>query len=485
MGVENEKIEYMKKNSGKMMSKHQQLLISVPYMVKNMNNSKRTNSIVFRTLGILFFSAVPMVGTAATSIEVQENIDTLVRTNTCAECNLSGAELNRLDLSGADLRGADLSNATFFLTDLSGADLRGAVMRGTQLGGADLAGADLRQADLRGVRIAGAYLVGARIDGTFSEVSVTDDEGFQDVVEKTYIPDDTVPKKVPENQNVTIGERRDFTPVPPQIDQAEMTVSDEQEGGPVRQDAPPIKEVSPVNDVVVKYEPVEQAGELADTDKKLPVDSVQKSAEQMAENPPPAAIVENTLKDNNTAAAPVSLQEEKTDISTPTEQLEPLTTTPSPVNSAAEADDARLEKTAEKIDTTEQLPDSPDSEEPAAQALPGHLALVKQVSKSKKCYGCNLAGSDFSGKNLDGADLEGSDFSGANLENTDFEDANLKGVSFRNARLIKAKFNGADLYRADFSGADLTGATFKKALIDEANFQDAVGYGELMLAPPQ
>ncbi len=467
------------------MFKRQQLLKSVPYMVKNMNNHKRTYSDVLRTLCILFFSAVPMVGTAATSIEVQENIDTLVRTNKCAECNLSGAELNRLDLSGADLRGADLSNATFFLADLSGADLRGAVMRGTQLGGADLAGADLRQADLRGVRIAGAYLVGARIDGTFSDVSVTDDEGFQDVVEKTYIPDDTVPKKIPENQNVTIGERRDFTPVPPQIDPAEIKVSDEQEGGPARQDAPPIKQVSPVNDVVVKYEPVEQAGELLDTDKKLPDYSAQKSDVQMAENPPPAASVANVLKDNNTAAAPVSLQQEKTNISAQTEKLEPLTIAQTPANSAAELDDEPVEETVRKIDNTEQLPDSPDSEEPAAQPLPEHLALVKQVIKSKKCYECNFAGSDLSGKNLDGADLEGSDFSGANLENTDFEDANLKGVSFRNARLIKAKFTGADLYRADFSGADLSGATFKKALIDEANFQDAIGYDALMLTQPQ
>ena len=113
------------------------------------------------------------------------------------------------------------------------------------------------------------------------------------------------------------------------------------------------------------------------------------------------------------------------------------------------------------------------------------LEQQKRLSKYKKCYNCNLAGSDFSGKNLDGADLEGSDFTGANLEKADFENANLKGVSFRNANLKSAKFNKADLYKADFTGADLTGAEFNKALIDETNFQDTVGYGSLMINQPE
>ena len=113
------------------------------------------------------------------------------------------------------------------------------------------------------------------------------------------------------------------------------------------------------------------------------------------------------------------------------------------------------------------------------------LEQQKRLSKYKKCYNCNLAGSDFSGKNLDGADLEGSDFTGANLEKADFENANLKGVSFRNANLKNAKFNKADLYKADFTGADLTGAEFNKALTDETNFQDTIGYGSLMINQPE
>ena len=421
---------------------------------------------------------------AATSVEVQENIDTLVATNKCVGCNLSGAELNRLDLSGAELQGADLSNATFFLADLSSADLRGAIMRGTQLGGADLAGADLRQADLRGVKIAGAYLVGARIDGTFSDVSVTDDKGFQDVVEKTYIPDDTVPKKVPENQNVTIGERRDFNPVPPQIDTAEQMSVDMQGDGPAQKDAPPIKQVSPVNDVVVKYEPAEQSEEIIEQDLTPPAGTVQKSDDQTAENLPEADIIETSLQDKSETAAPVSAEKEDTGGSAPTEKKVSVAKSTPPVESVAEGNDELAEKEEPKLDENKQLPHSPGVEEAVVEALPEQLSLVKQVSKSKKCYGCNLAGSDFSGKNLKGADLEGSDFSGANLENANFEGANLKGVSFRNARLNKAKFNGADLYKADFSGADLTGATFKKALIDDVNFQEAIGYGDLMRTQP-
>ena len=153
-----------------------------------------------------------MLYSANVSVEVQENIDSLVMTNSCVDCNLTGADLNRLNLSGADLRGADLSNATFYLADLSDANLSGAILQGTQFGGADLAGADLRNADLRGVKLSGAYLVGCKFDGSFTEVAVSDTGAELETVEKTYIPDDSVPKKVPEKKQVNIAERRDFGP---------------------------------------------------------------------------------------------------------------------------------------------------------------------------------------------------------------------------------------------------------------------------------
>ena len=95
------------------------------------------------------------------SDKVKENIKTLIKTKTCLGCDLAGAELMRMDLSGANLQGADLTGAKLFLTNLSGANLRNTRLQRTGFGGADLAGADLRGADLHEVDFSGAYLTGA------------------------------------------------------------------------------------------------------------------------------------------------------------------------------------------------------------------------------------------------------------------------------------------------------------------------------------
>ncbi|MEE4165610.1 MAG: pentapeptide repeat-containing protein [Desulfocapsaceae bacterium] len=447
-----------------------------------MTDSKN-NGAVFTFFPLFLLLVVPSLHAAGTSVEIQENIDTLVQTKACVDCNLAGAELNRLDLSGADLRGADLSNATFFLADLSQADLRGAILRGTQFGGADLADADLRQADLRGVKIAGAYLVGCRIDGTFTDVSVTDDKGFEEVVEKTYIPDDAVPKKTPENQQVSIADRRDFGPVPPQVERSQTIPAGAPEGGPAQPAAPPLKKAPVVSELVVKYETTELKESSPAKDAVQVAEILPAREEQVASRQQPPVAVDRS--DGEKTGGIVVTEKEETGISDPDGkiQLENQPFAPVRPDSVDENEPVKAKELA--IDTANQIAEAEITEEAAAEVLPGLVALEKQVKKSRKCYGCNLAGSDFSGVNLDSADLEGSDFTGANLENTDFEDANLKGVSFKNARLQNAKFSGADLYKADFSGADLSGAELKDALIDETNFQDAVGYDGLMITGAQ
>jgi uncharacterized protein YjbI with pentapeptide repeats len=87
----------------------------------------------------------------------------------CPWCDLSGADLANLKLSGADLGGADLTEADLtgaVLTkvDLSGADLTGAVLTGADLSGAVLTGADLDQVDLSGAVLEGAILEKAYCD---------------------------------------------------------------------------------------------------------------------------------------------------------------------------------------------------------------------------------------------------------------------------------------------------------------------------------
>ena len=78
--------------------------------------------------GIALFSLVmapPLYASQlSTSTEVQANIKLLSETKNCPQCDLSGADLNRFDLSGANLEGADLSRARFYLSNLSSANLR-------------------------------------------------------------------------------------------------------------------------------------------------------------------------------------------------------------------------------------------------------------------------------------------------------------------------------------------------------------------------
>ncbi len=87
----------------------------------------------------------------------------------CPWCDLSGADLTNVKLSGTDLGGADLteadlSGAVLTEVDLTGADLTGAVLTGANLKGTDLTGADLDQVDLSATVLEGAKLEKAYCD---------------------------------------------------------------------------------------------------------------------------------------------------------------------------------------------------------------------------------------------------------------------------------------------------------------------------------
>lgn len=131
------------------------------------------------------------------SEEVQLNFQQLIETNSCPGCNLSGAVLNRIDLSGANLEGANLAGTQLYLANLAGANLQNANLQGAALGGADLAGADLRGANLTGAIIEGAYLKDARMDGTVIIKRPYLDEGGPGVGEKVYVDDETNSKHLP------------------------------------------------------------------------------------------------------------------------------------------------------------------------------------------------------------------------------------------------------------------------------------------------
>jgi len=88
---------------------------------------------------------------------VADNVQTLLSSDSCVGCNLSGANLIGADLSGGNLSNADLSDA-----NLTGAFLAQSDLCGANLSGADLCGANLSMASLDGAtNLSGANLSGA------------------------------------------------------------------------------------------------------------------------------------------------------------------------------------------------------------------------------------------------------------------------------------------------------------------------------------
>ncbi|NNK96710.1 MAG: pentapeptide repeat-containing protein [Desulfobacterales bacterium] len=508
-------------------------------------------------LTIIAFSFSIFLGVNNLSAQVQENVDQLIKTNQCPDCNLTGADLNRLNLSGADLQRANLTGATFFLADLSDANLSGAILRGAQFGGADLANTDLSGADLRGATLSGAYLVGSKMDGTFVDVSISDDESLKDIKEKTYIPDDKKAKTIPEQDSVAISDRRDFHQVPPVIENSQLQttkkIETERPSKADMQGAPPVKTITPVNSITIeeqkkvateKQQPdemkpvleglsttndaentviaeaattisdetglIESAGQeeprqKKSTDQKRMVEQQQiNSSESSADTPEDLASTsalkdksldetksETTAKEKSTEAIAAPVQDDLLGVNNDVNQdiahsvgneampqqdipSTEITETTMVTQNGTKTDSDINEKNSQSDSSETKTIESPTESDPTAP-------LIEQLLDTNKCYRCNLAGVDLSGKDLEDADLEGADFSGANLEKVDFSEANLKGASFVNAILINADFSKADLYKTNFSGADLTDADFSKAMLDEANFTDSRGYTFEML----
>jgi hypothetical protein len=101
---------------------------------------------------------------------VQQNINTLLSTNRCPSCNLSGANLFGANLTGALLFLANLSNANLTgallqSSDLGNANLSDAILFSARLDGAFLDATNLRRANLRFANLSNANLDFADLRG--------------------------------------------------------------------------------------------------------------------------------------------------------------------------------------------------------------------------------------------------------------------------------------------------------------------------------
>jgi len=103
-----------------------------------MANLVRRSTQVLVFSGILSVSGI-LFGAAAASDPA--HVKQLIDTRSCANCDLSEANLAGFTLAKTDLSGANLRQANLYKATLTGANLTGADLTGANLSGAQLAGA--------------------------------------------------------------------------------------------------------------------------------------------------------------------------------------------------------------------------------------------------------------------------------------------------------------------------------------------------------
>lgn len=106
-----------------------------------------------RTILSSILATAILMGAPPSIAENLSHVEKLKTTKKCEDCDLSGANLTRMNLQGVDLYRAKLSGA-----DLTSTDLRGAYLRRTDLSGANLADTNLKNANMTDADLTGAIL---------------------------------------------------------------------------------------------------------------------------------------------------------------------------------------------------------------------------------------------------------------------------------------------------------------------------------------
>lgn len=110
-------------------------------------------------------AGAPLHDAAAAARHRQLVINARANGYSCAQMDLSNANLAGLDLAGMDFSGAILAGANLAGAQLQGANLCDAFAPGAQFDAANLAGCRLSRASLSGASFTAAVLLGAQFDG--------------------------------------------------------------------------------------------------------------------------------------------------------------------------------------------------------------------------------------------------------------------------------------------------------------------------------
>jgi uncharacterized protein YjbI with pentapeptide repeats len=410
---------------------------------------------------------------AAESKSSQENLEKLKKTNKCKGCDLTGANLSRLDLTDADLEGANLSSAKLSLTNLTRANLQNADLRSAVLGGTDLSDADLRGADLRGASLDSAYHQGAKFDGEAAPKGRGDDAS--ETGKQIPAVDSVKPKQKHGTGNDSVPAQSNVKKTLPSIAPVQVTkVENESVTSKIATEdrpAPPVISL-PTSPTAKKIVPVQQA--IVD----VPTEEINKKAI----NTKPQ-LSENTGKGKAATAGPAAKEEveennrlktvEKSSVEAKPESIK--TDTKAPQDGSTKQGSGQS-KSADKKSVQEE--GSGVATKPPPEDV--KTANLARLLDKNKCYACDLSGINLAGKNLGGADLEKANLTGCNLEKADLDDANLKGALLQKANLRQASLKNTDFYKADLAGADFTGAKVDGAMFDNAQTSSAVGLTEII-----
>jgi uncharacterized protein YjbI with pentapeptide repeats len=462
---------------------------------------------------------------------VQKNFQQLIKSNGCPGCDLAGAVLTRVNLSGANLKGANLAGAKLFLADLSGADLSGANLQGAGLGGADLAGADLTGANLTGAVLEGAYLKGAKTDGLIAER--TSGVEHDTSSETVFVPDESDSKHAPYSQEVAIEERRDFGEAPPVVEQRQEKDSGQEAGA---MEAPVIRDMSGSKQPVVMAEAVvpppaaapEPAGKTAEKpavilegESKQPVQTpagevssekvgVRKQVEEPATVDEGSAVHDMIaqIEADTPKSTPVPIQEPvvvagdqkiseavgkevATDAGSPqqvkatdgpsgkkTMQVKPPTPQVQEKNVPEVVSEQKIKEVktaATKVTETIESTDTEVEKEATAvkQQVAKELVYTVETPAQAAAKLQALVEQLLDEDRCVECNLAGVDLSGEGLKGADLERANLQGADLSDTNLSEANLKGADLAGADLRSADLSEADLYKANLSGADLTGA------------